>query len=216
MNVKQEYDAAWNNARQHFFDNDIFIDPYLKNLKQDIRVGPTVLIQLEGNIVEKFSNVISELKKFEPHQYYYPVSDLHVTVLDFVGASEDFVYDEGMIESYKSIVQKVCVNYKKFPITFDGIAATRSAIFIQGFAGEHLANLRSNIREQTRREGIVLQERVTGNFVHSCIVRFKEKLHNPEKVVQLIDQSRVLKLLMFQKFRWFFMTGITGTKRQKF
>lgn len=194
MSLRNDYDAAWMNSKQHLLSKEIFVDPLLSVLNNDTRLGLTVLIQLDGKIFEKFSEIIAELKIIEPHQYFYPMSDLHVTIIDLIGASENFVFDKEQVAQYKPVLHNVFQNVTRFPILFNGVCATRGAIFVQGFAGDFIKNMRYAIRQEITKAGLELQERVSGNFVHSCIARFKEPLKNPEKLVRFIEQSRELFL----------------------
>lgn len=198
LQTKKEYDAAWTSSQPYILKNNIFVDPFLSDEHSDKRFGLTVLIKLDGDVVKRIIQVISQLKQIEPHQYFYPVSDLHVTVLTLVEAVEGFVFDEKQIDRYKNVFQTLFKEIYPFSILFNGLCATRSAIFIQGFAGEHLKNLREIIRQALSQVGLPWSQRVAGNFIHSCVVRFKEQLGNPEKLVDFIEKSRELFIGEFQ------------------
>lgn len=55
---------------------DISLDPHLLNLELDKRLGISLLIPVRNNFLPQ----ITQIKLLEPDQYFYPSTDLHITL----------------------------------------------------------------------------------------------------------------------------------------
>src|SRR3989338_2623024 len=193
--LQEKYDEIFNSSKSSILNNDIDIDANLSNIADDKRLGLTVLIPL-GDIFQK---VIDQLKQVEPEQYYYPATDAHITVIDFIGGSEDFIFDEKQVEAYKEILEKVLREFSKFNIKFKGLTAGKGAVMAQGFSDDTLQKLRAKLREEVNKQGIELKERYKKVVTaHSTIMRFKKKIQNPEALVNKIEELRNSDLSTFE------------------
>lgn len=189
--LQEKYDEIWNSSKEDILNNNIYIDSNLSNIENDKRLGLTVLIQIKGEVLNKFLEIINQLKEIEPEQYYYPSTDMHITVIDFIGASEDFVFDENKVEIYKKVLDKILKDFSRFNIEFKGLTASKGAIMIQGFFDDIFQELREKLREEVNKQGIELKERYKEvKIAHSTITRFKQKLQNPEKLVNKIEELK--------------------------
>lgn len=192
--LQKTYDRIWISSKENLLNNSVDIDKNLSNISNDNRLGLTVLIPL-GEI---FQRVINQLREVEPEQYFYPVTDTHITVIDFIGASEDFVFDEKQAEVYKRVLDNVLKNFSKFNIKFKGLTASKGAVMVQGFFDDTLQKLRERLRKEVNKQGIELKERYKVGTAHSTIMRFKKKLQNPEALVNKIEDMKNIDLGSFQ------------------
>ena len=192
--LQESYDVMWNSSKESLLNNEINIDINLSNLEKDKRFGLTVLIPL-GDI---FLKVINQLKEIEPEQYFYPATDTHITIIDFIGASEEVVFDEEQIKIYKKILDEVLKDFSKFNLEFKGLTASKGAVMVQGFFNDELQKLRERLREEVNGRGIELKERYKVGTAHSTIIRFKKKLQNPKALVNKIEKMRDIDLGTFE------------------
>lgn len=192
--LQESYDRLWNSSRENLLNNELTLDTCLSNIKDDKRLGLTVLIPL-GDI---FLKVIDQLKEVEPEQYFYPATDTHITVIDLVGASEDFVFDKKQAEVYKRVLDAVLKDFSKFNVEFKGLTASKGAVMVQGFFSDVLQKLRERLREEVNKQGLELKERYKVETTHSTIMRFKKKLQNPADLVNKIEKMRGINLGTFE------------------
>jgi 2'-5' RNA ligase len=192
--LQETYDRIWNSSKENLLDNNADIDMNLSNIADDKRLGLTVLIPI-GDI---FLQVKGQLKEIEPEQYFYPATDTHITVIDFIGASEDFVFDEKQVEIYKRVLDSVLKDFSKFNIDFKGLTASKGAVMVQGFFDDALQKLRERLREEVNKQGIELKERYKVVTAHSTIMRFKKKLQNPKALVNKIEEMKDVNIGIFK------------------
>ena len=71
-------------------NGNVLYDSFLSNLENDKRLGLSAIISINDNILGEISEIIDRIKEIEPYQFYYPQSDFHITVFDFISGTEDF------------------------------------------------------------------------------------------------------------------------------
>lgn len=136
---------------------------------------------------------LNELKVIEPLQYYYPNSDIHITVMSIISCYEGFTLDKISVEDYIKIIQESILDLGEIKIKFRGVTASPSAVMIQGFpADESLNTLRNKLRDNFKKS--TLQQSIDSRYViataHSTVMRFQEKLQNPKKLITVAEQFR--------------------------
>ncbi len=188
--LREKYDEIWNSSKTELENNNVSVDLNLRNLDSDRRLGLSVVIPIEGKCSEKFLQVMKKLKFLEPNQYYYPASDFHITVIDFIGAHEDFVIDADQEEAYKEVLIAAAKNISRFKINFEGLTASTGAVMAQGFPSNEMQKLRDSLREGADKHGLELKERYKTYSCHSTIIRFAEKLKSPKAFVENIEKLR--------------------------
>lgn len=174
------------------------IDPVLNNPEQDKRLGLTLLIHIRGEITGKFRLLIEKLRRIEPEQYFYPASDIHVTVLDLISAHKDFAREDPLVAQSIKLVQNAISGLTPFNINFRGIIPSNEAILAKGYYREGLQKLRDRMRELAHEQNIDLKERYQSISAHSTIVRFKSKLQNHEKLLALLQEYQDFHIGEFQ------------------
>ncbi|WP_231481145.1 hypothetical protein [Sediminibacter sp. Hel_I_10] len=83
MNLESHYKKLYNESISKISSDSYEIDELIDS-KKDNRFGITLLIRPSIEIKEKIQNFIKEIKKIEPNQYYYPNSDIHITVMSII------------------------------------------------------------------------------------------------------------------------------------
>jgi 2'-5' RNA ligase len=180
MNLEKHYNDLWQNALQGFRSGAFEIDPFLNSAADD-RYGLTLLFRPEPIVTDKISTFLQELRQLEPEQYYYPASDMHVTVMSVISCHPGFRLGSIQLEEYLAVLQECLADIKPFKIDFAGITASPSCIMIQGFpATATLHNLRNKLRERFRTTTLrqTMDSRYVLQTAHCTVVRFKEPLRN--------------------------------------
>lgn len=192
MNLTEHYNQLYKTSFEAISTGKYGVDTNLKN-ESDSRFGITLLIRPSEEIIGNIKVLIDELKKAEPEQYFYPDSDIHITVMSIISCSEDFKLSQISPNDYIEIISKSLIEVDKISIHFKGITASSSALMIQGFpTDETLNNFRNKLRENFKNSGLQqsIDSRYTIATAHSTIMRFQEKLHNTEKLLQTAEKFR--------------------------
>ncbi|WJS94335.1 AKAP7 2'5' RNA ligase-like domain-containing protein [Flavobacterium johnsoniae] len=192
MNLNEHYNKLYETSAATIAAGKYSIDLELKN-ESDSRFGITLLIRPNDEIKANIQHFINELKKVEPEQYFYPESDIHITVMSIISCSENFTLNQISPKEYIEIICRSLVDVEKIKIHYKGVTASPSALMIQGFpSDETLNNLRNKLRENFKNSG--LQQSMDSRYsiftAHSTIMRFQEKLQNPKKLIETAEKFR--------------------------
>ncbi len=192
MNLKQHYEALYTSSikkiRSDKYETDPLIDSPL-----DKRMGLTLIIRPSDQVKTRIKNFLDELRDVDSHQYYYPESDMHITVMSVISAYPGFDLQSVSIPEYTAIIKKSLTGLKPFDICFSGLTASPSCIMIRGFFNDNTINtIRDNLRTNFRDSGLLqsMDSRYVIEAAHSTVVRFREKLSDKERFMDLIEQYR--------------------------
>lgn len=192
MNLTEHYNQLYKTSSEAISAGKYSIDSEIKN-ETDSRFGITLLIRPSDEIKENIQLFINELKKAEPEQYYYPDSDIHITVMSIISCSTAFQLNQIAPNDYIQLICKSMVDADKIKIHFKGVTASTSALMIQGFpTDETLNNFRNKLRENFKSSDLLqtIDSRYTISTAHSTVIRFQEPLHDPKKLIQIADKFR--------------------------
>ncbi|WDF58448.1 mutarotase [Flavobacterium sp. KACC 22758] len=192
MNLTEHYSQLYTTSSKSILTGKYSIDSEIKN-ESDSRFGITLLIRPIDEIKANIQVLLNELKKIEPEQYYYPDSDIHITIMSIISCSENFNLNHISPNDYIQLICKSLVDVDKITIQFKGITASPSAIMIQGFpTDETLNNLRNKLREDFKNSQLQqsIDSRYTISTAHATVMRFQEKLLDPEKLIQITEKYR--------------------------
>lgn len=192
MNLNEHYNQLYIKSSEDILAGNYTIDSQINNAS-DSRFGITLLIRPNETIKTNIQTFFNELKAVDDTQYYYPDSDIHITVLSIISCHEGFTLDQISIQDYIEIIQRSLVGIDHIKIEFRGVTISPSAIMIQGFpTDESLSNLRNKLRENFKAS--TLQQSIDSRYeistAHSTIMRFQEKLKNPEKLIAVTEKFR--------------------------
>jgi 2'-5' RNA ligase len=192
MDLTQHYNQLYKTSSETILEGNYKLDAQINNTS-DCRFGITLLIRPNETITANIKLFLEELRAIEPEQYYYPDSDLHITVMSIISCYEDFTLDKIEIKDYIDIIQQSLVHLDKIKIEFRGVTASPSAVMIQGFpTDESLNNFRNKLRENFKNS--VLEQSIDSRYTiaaaHSTVMRFQEKLQNPKKLIEITEKFR--------------------------
>lgn len=192
MNLNEHYNELYNKSSEAILGGNYKLDSQI-NDESDSRFGITLLIRPDKPIKANIQLFLDELKAIDPSQYYYPDSDIHITLMSIISCYEGFSLDKISVPDYVEIIQKSLLDLGEIKIEFRGVTASPSAIMIQGFpTDESLNNLRDKLRENFKKSTLEqsIDSRYAISTAHLTVVRFQEKLQNPEKLVAITDKFR--------------------------
>lgn len=192
MNLEEHYNRLYEKSSKAILSGNYTIDNII-NDATDSRFGITILIRPSDEIKAKIQLFLDDLREVDSQQYYYPDSDIHITVMSIISCYEGFTLDKIRIEEYTEIIQKSLLDVDKISINFKGVTASPSAIMIQGFpTDESLNNLRDKLRENFKKSTLQqsIDSRYTIATAHSTVMRFQDKPENPRKLVEVVEKFR--------------------------
>jgi 2'-5' RNA ligase len=192
MNLSEHYNELFKKSSEAILSENYTLDTKINN-SLDKRFGITLLIRPSQEIKDNIQLFLEELKKVDHYQYYYPDSDIHITVMSIISCYEGFTLDQISSSDYIEIVEKSLVDVNKIEIEFQGVTASSSAVMIQGFpVDDSLGILRNKLRENFKNTN--LQQSIDIRYsiatAHMTVMRFKKKLENPEKLIEVIERFR--------------------------
>ena len=192
MNLQEHYNQLYKKSSKAILEGKYSLDSQINDVT-DSRFGITLLIRPNDEIKAQIQSFLDELRKVDSQQYYYPTSDIHITVMSIISCYEGFTLDKIRIEEYIEIIQKSLLEVDEIKIEFKGVTASTSAIMIQGFpTDESLNNLRDKLRENFKKSNLEqsIDSRYTISTAHSTVMRFQEKLDNPGKMIAVVEKFR--------------------------
>ncbi len=192
MELNIHYDTLWTESLAKFNQNEFKIDPLIES-PSDLRRGITLLVRPNDNVKKTIAELIRELKHVDPNQYYYPPTDIHVTVMSIISCYEEFDISAIDISKYIDQITYSLQTIQRDKIIFKGITASSSCIMLKGFTkGKSLdtarMNLRSSFKKTTLEHSIDTRYKI--KTAHSTIVRFKSEITKPKEFIKVLQKYR--------------------------
>jgi 2'-5' RNA ligase len=192
MNLTEHYNQLYNKSSEAILNGNYSLDAQINN-KSDSRFGITLLIRPSEKIKNSIQLFLNELKEADSKQYYYPNSDIHITLLSIISCYEGFNLNTISAADYIEIIEESLIDLPKIKIEFRGVTASPSAIMIQGFPTDESLNiLRDKLRENFKKSA--LQQSIDSRYMistaHLTVVRFQEKLQNPKQLIEIVKKFR--------------------------
>lgn len=166
------------------------LDPLLDSAN-DRRRGLTLLARPQSEVRQKLQELLQELAQLEPEQYYYPIEDLHITLLSLISCYPGFTLAQIDPLSYTALVEKALRDIPAFRVEFSGLTASPSCVMAQGFPeGEAISQLRHNLRTLFQASPLQqsIDQRYTLQTAHCTLVRFRRPLSHPMKFLEKLQE----------------------------
>ncbi|GGF23761.1 2'-5' RNA ligase family protein [Flavobacterium limi] len=192
MNLSEHYNELFNTSSELILSENYAIDTKL-NDDSDNRFGITLLVRPSEEIKTNIQAFLKELKKTGPEQYYYPDSDIHITVLSIISCHDGFTLDKFSMSEYVEIIEKSLVDVNQIEINYRGVTLSPSAIMIQGFPSDESLNiLRDRLRDNFKKSSLnqSIDSRYSITTAHSTVMRFQKKIENPKKLIEITGKFR--------------------------
>jgi len=189
MNLKEHYSKLYKESVNNILADNYEIDNLIDS-DSDKRFGITLLVRPSTEVKDKIKKCINELKKVEPNQYYYPNSDIHITVMSIISCYDGFDLTKIDLSKYIEIIKK-CLEYDQdINIQFKGLTASNSCILLQGFMNDNVLNeIRDKLRVEFKNSDLEqsLDKRYAIQTAHATIVRFRNELNQKDEFLKIID-----------------------------
>lgn len=186
------YDAMWDRAFSSVTNGDIDCDTHL-TAGRDLRRGLTLIARPCQALRARLESLVDRLASSEPHQYRYPVADMHMTILSLFTVTENPAPLMLHLNEYCASVRAALDGIEAFEVDFNGIIMSRSAVIAQGFPrGPALETLRDRLRAQLRDKGVAasLDERYRLVTAHTTLFRFVTPLQEAQRFTALLNSLR--------------------------
>lgn len=191
-NLEKRYNDLYQKNYSIIANSNYSIDEQIDDAG-DQRFGLTLLIRPSETVKANIDNVLNRIKEIEPEQYYYPKSDLHITVLSIISCYSGFELSRIATEQYATIIRKSLEKIDNFEITFKGITLSDAGVLIKGYpSNDSFNNLRENLREnfsQTHLEQSI-DSRYILTTAHITAIRFRKKLNDPKAFLTFLEQFK--------------------------
>ena len=200
MDLAAHYNQLFTEASNAILDNNYVIDTKI-DAETDNRLGITLLIRPPESIKNKIQSFLNELQKEDPSQYYYPNSDMHITVLSIISCYDGFGLNQINPEAYITIIQEKLAVLKNLEINLSGITTSNSTIMIQGFpTNDSLNSFRDLLRKAFQNSNLEqsIDSRYTLFTAHVSVCRFRKPINNTEKLVSLLEKYRKTEFGKFE------------------
>lgn len=192
MDLEAHYNQLFTESSKAVLDKNYVIDTTI-DAENDNRFGITLLIRPPELIKNKIQSFLNELKKDDPTQYYYPNSDMHITVLSIISCYDGFGLNQINPEAYIAIIQENLAELQNLEINLSGITASNSTIMIQGFpTNDSLNSFRDLLRKVFQNSNLEqsIDSRYTLFTAHVSVCRFRKPINNTQKLISLLEKYR--------------------------
>ncbi|UOB17647.1 2'-5' RNA ligase family protein [Abyssalbus ytuae] len=216
--INIHYENLWQESIEKFRHHKFEFDPLIDSEK-DMRRGITLLARPDKEIKRNIASFINEFKSIDPHQYFYPVSDIHITIMSVISCYEGFKMNTIDISKYIEIINKSIKGLNSEQITFNGLTASSSCIMLKGFPLQNNLNkIRNNLRENFKKSNLEssIDHRYKIKTAHSTIIRFKEVVKHPDQLIGFLEKNKdvpfgsfKIKSLELVYNDWYQKAGIT-------
>ncbi len=192
MDLSRHYNKLYEESVPKIREGNYILDNQIDSLS-DNRFGITLIIRPNTEIKNNIQQLLQEIRSIDPEQYYYPNSDIHITVISIISCYNGFDLKKISVSEYVDCIQKSLVGINAVEIHFRGITVSPSAIMIQGFVNNSsLDNLRNNLRETFRNSGLEesIDKRYSIATAHSTVLRFRKEIKSKEKLIETLEKYR--------------------------
>lgn len=200
MKLPEQYDAMREEAFRSLLKGAASLDPLLDSV-EETRRGITLLTRPPSLITAGVEHILADFRRAEPEQYYYPATDIHLTILSIISCYSGFTLDQINAAEYQLAIRSILPQVRPFTITYTGLTASPGGIMLQGIPhGNSLEMLRQELRKLFRQSNLQhsIDQRYPIQTAHSTVIRFRKPLLNPERLVQLISQYQNYGLGTFE------------------
>jgi 2'-5' RNA ligase len=192
MDLASHYTNLFTESCEKISNDNYVIDTQIDDLS-DNRLGITLLIRPTEEIKNNIQLFLNELKEVDPSQYYYPNSDIHITVMSIISCYDGFDLNKITLQDYVAVINTCITGLNTSVINLQGITASPSAIMIQGFPNDTSINdLRDNLRAAFKQTSLEqsIDKRYSLSTTHLTVVRFRKPINNKDLFLKTLHKYR--------------------------
>jgi len=171
------YQKMWTDSFPKLKTGNIQMDEQIGNTN-DTRRGITLLIRPKGNTLTKIKAFLKKTAILAPNQYFYPLTDLHLTTLSIFSCRSNFQLNEIDLPVYKQLIKSTLQPYSPFEIHYSGITVAPLGVVLKGYdKSGQLNNIRAALRSAFKAANLenTMDHRYTLEAAHSTLIRFKSR-----------------------------------------
>jgi 2'-5' RNA ligase len=187
------YEAMWQEGWSKVREGQIAYDALAFKKERDGRRGLSLVARLAPGVVQRTGLFLDAMREVEPEQYYYPPSDIHLTILSLLTAAEHNQEQLAYADDFTAAVEDALSGVSAFQLETIGVTLTASAVLAQGFPeADALQPIRERIRAVLRAQGLGggLDRRYHQRAAHHTIMRFAAPLQSAERFEQAMTAYR--------------------------
>ncbi|ORC29894.1 hypothetical protein B4O97_18760 [Marispirochaeta aestuarii] len=192
MDLDGIYDGLYNGSVRKISNSCYTIDDLI-NSPNDTRRGISLIFRPSSSVRKEISRFLDTLQQLDPNQYYYPESDMHVTILSIVSCYPEFNVASIHIPAYINLLQKAISDAKGFTLHFRGITASPSCVMIRGFPENNTLNdLRNNLRSIFKMSSLEhsIDKRYELQTAHSTVLRFRDRISDISRFLEILESYK--------------------------
>jgi 2'-5' RNA ligase len=192
MNLSIHYNKLYEEAIPKIREDKYQLDDQIDSVS-DSRFGITLLIRPNVEVKNNIQQFLEVIRTIDPEQYYYPNSDIHITVMSIISCYKGFNLENITVAEYVNCIEKSLIGINTIEINFKGITVSPSTIMIQGFVNtDSLDDLRNNLRDNFKNSGLEesIDKRYSISTAHSTVVRFRKEIRNKEILIETLEKYR--------------------------
>lgn len=182
------YEGLTFQHRQKFLDNDIEFDPmWGKPIK-----GITLQIDLSEKVRDAIGKLQDELAALEPESLLLtprPIQHISFNQVIYWGGEYNLGHDQtwkGIEEDFLTRFQKLDNKFPSFTISFRKLIPMTSAVIWAAVDNhDEMQILRDTLKTELPFPNETTKENI---FIHATVARYKEKLRDPQRVLQLLKK----------------------------
>lgn len=192
MDLQQHYNKLYQESIIKYKNDHYELDKLIDS-PTDNRFGITLLIRPPQKVKNEIDNFLANLRQIEPNQYYYPKSDIHITVMSIISCYQGFEISQIDTVEYIERIHQCLSGIASFSIQLKGLTASPSCIMVQGFLIDNtLKHIRDNLRNNFKNSALQhsIDKRYAIQTAHSTIFRLRNNLNARDKFLDLIEQYK--------------------------
>lgn len=182
----------WQESLPLLQKGEVNVDPFIFS-KNDTRRGLTLICRPSAEILTNIKSFLLGAQAVAPMQYFYPESDIHLTVLSIISCYPAFNLQQINREKYIQLIKESLKDITPFNLNFKGITASPGTILIKGFDEKGTLQLiRNNLRTNFKKSRLQnsIDKRYKIQTAHLTVIRFKEQLMQPGVFIEFLKQNR--------------------------
>lgn len=191
MDLQAFYAATDERGHRALLDHAEEVDPYL-TAANDERRGLSLILHLPAHVTRNINFALQPLKRGALGLYCYPSADMHITVMDIIGAHSGFHLPSDQLARYQQVVAETVANTAPIDWHLAGLMLSPAAVMVKGYYSPSMVTLWNNLRDHLAQAGLPVHERYATQSGHVTVARFKQPLSDPQAIVDLVDADSSL------------------------
>jgi 2'-5' RNA ligase len=147
--------------------------------RPDGRYGVNIVARPPESVVALIRDFQSGLRRVDPRQYFYPASDLHLTILE-IRHGHSRPIDAPVVARIASAVRKASAEMPAPQLADGRVGFDGATVTLHGFPGdERLQRLRERMIRALEEARIPFEPRYRRDTAHVTFVRYLEEVSDP-------------------------------------